>query len=175
MSTGMTIDKPDPNQQGAPASDLAVLNPVDRVSEMLFGLLMALTFVGAVSAAESGDEQIRTLFTTALGCNLAWGLVDAVMYLVRTITERGRLLTLVREVRSAPRRRSRSTRRRAVVVAGGRGARLGGGDRSDPRAHHRPARASRATEARLAGRRRRAEDLRDRRRRDLPGRAAVPA
>jgi hypothetical protein len=101
MSTGMTIDKPDPNQQGAPASDLAVLNPVDRVSEMLFGLLMALTFVGAVSAAESGDEQIRTLFTTSLGCNLAWGLVDAVMYLVRTITERGRLITLVREVRNA--------------------------------------------------------------------------
>ena len=101
MSTSMTIDKPDPNPQGAPASDLAVLNPVDRVSEMLFGLLMALTFVGAVSAAESGDEQIRTLFTTSLGCNLAWGLVDAVMYLVRTITERGRLITLVREVRNA--------------------------------------------------------------------------
>ena len=73
MSTSMTIDKPDPNQQGAPASDLAVLNPVDRVSEMLFGLLMALTFIGAVSAAESGNEQIRTLFTTALGCNRPGG------------------------------------------------------------------------------------------------------
>jgi hypothetical protein len=29
-----------------------VLNPVDRVSEMLFGLFMALTFVGAVSVAD---------------------------------------------------------------------------------------------------------------------------
>jgi len=28
-----------------------LLSPVDRVSEMLFGLFMALTFVGAVSAA----------------------------------------------------------------------------------------------------------------------------
>jgi hypothetical protein len=79
-----------------------VLSPVDRVSEMLFGLFMALTFVGAVSVAEPGREQVREMFIAALGCNLAWGLVDAVMYLVRTVTDRGRLLTLVRSVRAAP-------------------------------------------------------------------------
>jgi hypothetical protein len=79
-----------------------VLNPVDRVSEMLFGLFMALTFIGAVSVAESGDAQIRAMFIAALGCNLAWGLVDAVMYVVRTITDRGRSLTLIRSVRDAP-------------------------------------------------------------------------
>lgn len=78
-----------------------VLDPVDRVSEMLFGLFMALTFVGAVSAATAGREELRTMFIAALGCNLAWGLVDAVMYLVRTIVGRGRLLTLVRAVRDA--------------------------------------------------------------------------
>ena len=80
----------------------SILSPVDRVSEMLFGLFMALTFVGAVSAATAGQDEIRTMFITALGCNLAWGLVDAVMYLVRTITERGRTLTLAQGVRSAP-------------------------------------------------------------------------
>jgi VIT1/CCC1 family predicted Fe2+/Mn2+ transporter len=79
-----------------------VLSPVDRVSELLFGLFMALTFVGAVSAATAGSEEIRTMFAAALGCNLAWGLVDAVMYLVRTVTDRGRSLTLVRSVRAAP-------------------------------------------------------------------------
>ena len=79
-----------------------MLSPVDRVSEMLFGLFMALTFVGAVSVADAGREEIRTMFIAALGCNLAWGLVDAVMYLVRTVTDRGRLLTLVRSVRAAP-------------------------------------------------------------------------
>ena len=65
-----------------------VLSPVDRVSEMLFGLFMALTFIGAVSVADSGRSQIREMFIAALGCNLAWGLVDAVMYVVRTKTER---------------------------------------------------------------------------------------
>ena len=73
-----------------------VLDTIDRVSEMLFGLFMAVTFVGAVSVADAGRAQIRELFVTALGCNLAWGLVDAVMYLVRTITARGKALTLVR-------------------------------------------------------------------------------
>ena len=78
-----------------------VLNTVDRVSELLFGLFMALTFVGAVSVATAGREEIRTMLVTAVGCNLAWGLVDAVMYLVRTITDRGRTLMLMRSVRAA--------------------------------------------------------------------------
>ena len=78
-----------------------VLNPVDRVSEVLFGLYMALTFVGAVSVAESGRAEVRELLAAALGCNLAWGLVDAVMYLVRTIATRGRSLTLIRSLRAA--------------------------------------------------------------------------
>jgi len=78
-----------------------VLDPVDRVSEMLFGLFMALTFVGAVSVATAGREEIRTMLVTALGCNLAWGLVDAVMYLIRTVITRGRALSLVRSVRTA--------------------------------------------------------------------------
>jgi hypothetical protein len=79
-----------------------VLNPVDRVSEMLFGLFMALTFVGAISVAESGRAEVRAMLAAALGCNLAWGLVDAVMYLVRTVTDRGRLLTLINSVRATP-------------------------------------------------------------------------
>ena len=78
-----------------------ILSPVDRVSEMLFGLYMALTFVGAVSIADSGQAEIQEMLAAALGCNLAWGLVDAVMYLVRTITNRGKSLTLIRSVRAA--------------------------------------------------------------------------
>ena len=79
-----------------------VLSPVDRISELLFGLLMALSFVGAVSVADAGRSEIRELFVAAFGCNLAWGLVDAVMYLVRTVADRGRALTLVHAVRAAP-------------------------------------------------------------------------
>jgi hypothetical protein len=79
-----------------------VLDPVHRVSEMLLGLFMALTFVGAISVAESGRAVLRSLLAAALGCNRAWGLVDAVMYRMRTDTERGRWITLLRSVRAAP-------------------------------------------------------------------------
>jgi hypothetical protein len=72
--------------------------------EALFGLFMALTFVGAVSVTEGPEGQIRSMFAAALGCNLAWGLVDAVMYLIRTVTDRGRLLTLIRTCRPTPMR-----------------------------------------------------------------------
>jgi len=78
-----------------------LLHPVDRVSEMIFGLFMALTFVGVVSMSTADREEIRTMLIAALGCNLAWGLVDAFMYLVRTIADRGRLLTLTRSIREA--------------------------------------------------------------------------
>jgi hypothetical protein len=84
----------------APVKREPLLSPVDRVSEMLFGLFMALTFVGAISVTESGREDIRALLAAAIGCNLAWGLVDAVMYLVRTVADRGRLITLINAVRS---------------------------------------------------------------------------
>jgi VIT1/CCC1 family predicted Fe2+/Mn2+ transporter len=76
-----------------------VLDPVERVSEVIFGLLMAMTFVGALSVATAGREEIRTMMITALGCNLAWGLADAVMYLVRTVTERTRKRVLLAQLR----------------------------------------------------------------------------
>ena len=78
-----------------------VLDPIDRVSEVIFGLLMALTFTGSLSVATAGREDVRTMMITALGCNLAWGLADAVMYLVRTVTERTRNRTLLAQLRTA--------------------------------------------------------------------------
>ena len=67
-----------------------LLDPVDRISEILFGLIMAVTIVGSLSIATAGRNDVGVVLWGALGCNLAWGLVDAVMYLVRTATERAR-------------------------------------------------------------------------------------
>lgn len=79
----------------------AILDPVDRVSEILFGLLMALSFTGAISVSSPGAQDVRTLLFAALGCNLAWGLVDAVMYLVRTQVSRGHRFAVLRSIRAA--------------------------------------------------------------------------
>ncbi|MBP0593813.1 hypothetical protein J8I87_29845 [Paraburkholderia sp. LEh10] len=76
-----------------------ILNTVDRVCELCFGLFMALTFIGAVKAVTAGEDAGYKMFLAALGCNLAWGLADAVMYLVRTLADRGQRLKLVLTVR----------------------------------------------------------------------------
>ena len=78
-----------------------VLDPIERVSEVVFGVLMALSFTGSLSVATAGREEIRTLLFTALGCNLAWGLTDAVMYLVGTATERRRKVGLLQRLHEA--------------------------------------------------------------------------
>ncbi|MFO1316753.1 MAG: hypothetical protein U1F58_14240 [Burkholderiales bacterium] len=78
-----------------------LLDPVDRISEVMFGLIMAVTFVGAVSVATAGQAEVRTAMLAALGCNLAWGLVDAVMYVVRTATQRARNRALARQMLGA--------------------------------------------------------------------------
>ena len=80
-----------------------ILDPVARTSEVLFGLIMALTFTGTLSAATAGREDIRALLVGMIGCNLAWGLVDAVMFLVSTLAERGHDLQMIQAARRADR------------------------------------------------------------------------
>ena len=77
------------------------LEPIDRVSEVLFGLIMVLSFTGSLSVAEAGREDVRTMLVGALGCNLAWGLIDAVFYLMGCLAEKGRELANLRAVREA--------------------------------------------------------------------------
>ncbi|MGE8064713.1 hypothetical protein [Pseudomonas sp. NPDC089569] len=78
-----------------------VLDPVDRVTEVIFGLLMAMTFTGTLSVATADQAAERTMMIAALGCNLAWGLADAVMYLLRAVIERTRNRTLFSTLRGS--------------------------------------------------------------------------
>jgi VIT1/CCC1 family predicted Fe2+/Mn2+ transporter len=76
-----------------------VLDPIDRISEVLFGLFMVLTFTGTLSVIDSGREEVRSMLTAAIGCNIAWGFVDGVMYVLRNLVVRGRSARLMRAVR----------------------------------------------------------------------------
>ena len=80
-----------------------VLDPIDRNSEILFGLFMVLSFTGALSVTSTGQKEVREMFVSAIGCNLAWGFVDGVMYILRNIVARARQARLWRTVISAPR------------------------------------------------------------------------
>jgi VIT1/CCC1 family predicted Fe2+/Mn2+ transporter len=95
------VDKLEKSMGGTNDARERLLDPIDRVSEILFGLIMAVTIVGSISIATAGHEDIRSITLAALGCNLAWGLVDAVMYLIRTATERSRNRVLLKRIVSA--------------------------------------------------------------------------
>ena len=77
-----------------------ILDPTERFSEILFGLIMVLTFTGTLSATGADREEVRTMLIGALGCNLAWGLVDAVMYVINAMASRGRGNVLLHRLRA---------------------------------------------------------------------------
>ena len=75
------------------------IDPISRYSEILFGLLMVLTFTGCFNAFEAGRAEVRDLLIAGIGCNIAWGIIDAIVYLITTLTERGRALRLLQQLR----------------------------------------------------------------------------
>ena len=77
------------------------LDPIDRISEVLFGLIMVLTVTSSLSIAEAGRDSIRTMLAGAIGCNLAWGIIDSVLYLMGCLAEKGRDLKTLQALRSA--------------------------------------------------------------------------
>jgi hypothetical protein len=80
----------------------AVLSPAERISEVLFGLIMVLSFTCTLSVANAKREDVREMLIAAIGCNLAWAIVDAVMYLMDNLLDRGRRLSTLHAVRRAP-------------------------------------------------------------------------
>ena len=78
-----------------------VLDPVDHASEVLFGLIMVLTITGAFSVAGAGQARVHTMLFAALGCNLAWGVIDGVFYLMGCLGESSRRIKAWDAVRTS--------------------------------------------------------------------------
>jgi VIT family len=82
-------------------SSKRVLEPYDRISEVLFGLIMVLTFTGSLSIAHADRAEVRTMLIGALGCNLAWGIIDGILYLMGCLSDKGRGIRALRALRKA--------------------------------------------------------------------------
>lgn len=73
-----------------------ILDPIERMSETIFSILIVLIFTLAYRALSllpiNNDVLILddslTIFRAALGAVIAWGLIDAIMYAIITIFER---------------------------------------------------------------------------------------
>jgi len=77
-----------------------LLEPMERISEILFALIMVLTFTCSFSVAKAGREEVRTMLVGALGCNLAWGIIDAVFYLMGCFSAQGHGILQLKAVRT---------------------------------------------------------------------------
>ena len=78
-----------------------LLSPSERASEIVFGVIMTLSVTAALSVGGGLEDDPQSLLAAALGCNIAWGMVDAAMYLVNTLVGRTRERRLALEMRAA--------------------------------------------------------------------------
>jgi hypothetical protein len=78
----------------------SALDPISWISEVLFGLIMVLSFTGSISVASDGKAEIKDLLWAALGCNLAWGIIDAVFYIMSRLFEKGHGYLVIKKLKS---------------------------------------------------------------------------
>src|SRR6478672_8180489 len=79
------------------------LDPASRLGEILFGLIMVLTVtLTAGLVVDEGRKGVIELLAAAIGCNVAWGFIDSVMYLMSCVTVRSEKAKLVTAVQHAP-------------------------------------------------------------------------
>jgi len=79
------------------------LDPASSLGEIMFGLIMTLTFTlsAGIIIDDEGREGARELLIALIGCNIAWGVIDAAMYLVNELFTRGKRRRVAHAVRSA--------------------------------------------------------------------------
>jgi hypothetical protein len=100
-----SLVSPAPEQvEGAPADSTGrgVLSPIDRLTELFYGIILVLTFTGTLRVASQGRDDVRTTLWAAVGCSIAWGLVDGCMYVFSCRVSRNRSYSLARQLREEP-------------------------------------------------------------------------
>ena len=78
------------------------LDPGSRLGEILFGLIMVLTVtLTAGLTVTEGRAGVRHLLLAAIGSNVAWGIIDASMYIMNAMVVRRGKIRLVEAVQRA--------------------------------------------------------------------------
>ncbi len=104
-TTGGALATSAPDSIPPPAAgdaSVGVLSPIDRLTELLYGIILVLTFTGALRVAAQGGDDVTSTLWAAIGCSLAWGLVDASMFVFSNLASRNRSYYLIRKLRADP-------------------------------------------------------------------------
>lgn len=96
------------------------LDAEDILLEIIFGILIVMTFTMAFKAADLNNvpvsmlsTQVNSLFVAAIGCTLAWGIIDAIITVMTNVADRGRRVHLIGLIQT-----SKSDAEAEAVVAG---------------------------------------------------------
>jgi hypothetical protein len=87
--------------QNAAKSSQHLLEPPERIAEVMFGLIMVLTFTCSLSVNRSGRDEVRQMIKGAFACNVAWGIIDGIFYLMDSLSVRGHTIATLHKVREA--------------------------------------------------------------------------
>ena len=76
------------------------LTPSERLSEALYSLILVLTVISAIEITIARDQQTpSTILFVALGASVAWGMVDAVVYVLTGLHKRNHHVRVVSRVK----------------------------------------------------------------------------
>lgn len=75
------------------------LDPMERISEILFGLVMVLAVTCSFSVGGGGRTEVHQMLIGTLGCNVAWGVIDAVLYWLACFHAHGQKIAALRVAR----------------------------------------------------------------------------
>lgn len=78
-----------------------LLDPIERISEILFGLVMVLTITCSFSVGSGGRTEVHQMLVGALGCNIAWGAIDAALYWLACFYHHGQNILALRTARDS--------------------------------------------------------------------------
>ncbi|MBK9730380.1 MAG: VIT family protein [Chitinophagaceae bacterium] len=76
------------------------LDTVERINEVIFGLIMVLTFTCTINIATECRNEVRLY--VGHGCNVAWGIIDSFIYIFSVMMYRGISMDAVHLIRNAP-------------------------------------------------------------------------
>ena len=83
------------NELKEPYSVKGLLDPDDRITEILTGIIITLTFTCTLSLVKTDQNSVTDMLAGATSSAIAWGFIDAVMYLFMTLIDKEHTLTFV--------------------------------------------------------------------------------
>lgn len=94
--------KPGEQKSSGIRSFIQALDPADRLAEITCGLIMVLSILLTAGYYVVGSpDPARALLIAAIGCNVAWGLIDGFFYVGYALIDRSKNARLITGVRAS--------------------------------------------------------------------------